>query len=72
MGGIFDFIGRGGRISPINNVSSLKVKCIFALLGGRIHIPRGGVESKMEVRLEGERGEAGPSASLPNADTTYL
>ena len=53
-------------------MSSFKVECIFALLGGRICIPRGGVESKMGVRLEGERGGAGPSASLPNADTTYL
>ena len=56
----------------------LPLKCvvvegvIFALLGSRIYTPRVGVESKMGVRLEGERGGAGPSASLPNADTTYL
>ena len=45
---------------------------VFALLGGRTYTPCVGVESKMGVRLEGERGGAGPSASLPNADTTYL
>ena len=43
-----------------------------ALLGF-IYIGRmQGVDSKMGVRLEGERGGAGPSASLPNADNTYL
>ena len=30
----------------------------------------GGVN--MGVQLDGERGWAGPSASLPNADNTYL
>ena len=53
-------------------MSSLKVDCIFAQLGSHICIPRGGVESKMGVQLEGERGGAGPLACLPNADNTYL
>ena len=53
-------------------MSSLKVECIFALLGGHIYTPHGGVESKIGVQLEGQRGGAGPSASLPNADTRYF
>ena len=53
-------------------MSLLKVECVCALLGSRIYMPRVGVESKMGVRLEGERGGAGPSASLSNADNTYL
>ena len=37
-----------------------------------LYRPHVGVKSKMGVRLEGERGVAGPSASLPNADNLYF
>ena len=66
-----DFIERGG-LTPSQRVSHLKIEVCVCPTWLSLYRPHVGVESKMGVQLEGERGGAGPSASLPNADNTYL